>query len=88
MASVEVQKQRYSQELAAYTMRQWNVVRQSMEQSRQNEQSDPVSTLTSSGVSPSLGEHDASSTYARAQLPKRTKNGTPGVIPRPDYEGK
>ncbi|KAI0067825.1 hypothetical protein BV25DRAFT_1819268 [Artomyces pyxidatus] len=35
--SVELQKQRYSQELAAYTMRQWNAVRDSIEQAKSRE---------------------------------------------------
>ncbi|THH19721.1 hypothetical protein EW146_g1510 [Bondarzewia mesenterica] len=32
ISSVESKKQRYSEELAAYTLRQWNLVRQSTEQ--------------------------------------------------------
>ncbi|KAI0076255.1 hypothetical protein K474DRAFT_1663234 [Panus rudis PR-1116 ss-1] len=32
--SVEAQKQRYSRELAAYTLRQWDVARRSLEQNR------------------------------------------------------
>ncbi|KAI0050648.1 hypothetical protein FA95DRAFT_1603291 [Auriscalpium vulgare] len=30
--SIDVQKQRYAQELAAYTLRQWTAARQSLEQ--------------------------------------------------------
>ncbi|KAA1468548.1 hypothetical protein DENSPDRAFT_833881 [Dentipellis sp. KUC8613] len=40
--SVEIQKQRYSQELAAYTMQQWNAVRQTIEQNKRNGSKSPM----------------------------------------------
>ncbi|PCH33401.1 hypothetical protein WOLCODRAFT_147501 [Wolfiporia cocos MD-104 SS10] len=47
--SVEAQKQRYSRELAAYTLRQWDSVRQAMPNEKAREQ--PLST-SRSGQSP------------------------------------
>lgn len=40
MHAVESQKQRYSRELAAYTLRQWDVARQAMENGERGENMD------------------------------------------------
>ena len=64
--SIEARKARYSQELAAYTLRQWDLVRQAMEQGDRNEGSG----------SPSPRRQNSSSGSRETEASARLRQGT------------
>ena len=65
--SIEARKARYSRELAAYTLKQWDLVRQAMEEGQRDEKSaSPPSKQDMSGSVPRDTEKSA-----------RTRQGAP-----------
>ncbi|KAI0757255.1 hypothetical protein C8Q80DRAFT_1265207 [Daedaleopsis nitida] len=64
--SIEARKARYSQELAAYTLRQWDLVRQTMEDDKRGEESKKT---------PSPPRHRSGSVAREAERSSRTRQG-------------
>ncbi|KAI9066667.1 hypothetical protein FKP32DRAFT_1673671 [Trametes sanguinea] len=77
--SVEARKARYSRELAAYTLRQWDLVRRSMEDGNNREKSASPPGLPSrqgsSDVNGDLRSTPGIQAHDYAQSPHRQTNG-------------
>lgn len=88
-STTEVQKQKYSEELAAYTLRQWNVLRQSMDSDSSSDiiRNNPVTSPTppDEAKAPQSEAKDSKSNTRPGQTTISTLQPAPTTDEKPDF---